>query len=148
VAHVPGALADYVVCLDKSGHDAPESVCPDMRGPFQAGLGFAFSDFTDGLSNTLLVGEKQIPEGQHGVGWWDCSTYNGDYYKCSGRPASKESPPTTDPRNTDWRFGSRHDRVVLFCFADGHVANLPVTIDPQIFEWLGGRSDGMVTPSY
>jgi prepilin-type processing-associated H-X9-DG protein len=119
-----------------------------MNGPFQFGTGFSFADFTDGLSNTMLVGEKQVAQDKHGVGWWDCSTYNGNYYKCSARAAGKHNPLTVDPRDTGWKFGSRHMQVVQFCFADGHVQTLSVTIDPEKLEWLSGRNDGHVVTDF
>src|SRR5262245_20205023 len=119
-----------------------------MHGAFQSGTGFRFVEFTDGLSNTLLVGEKHVAERREGYGWTDCSLYNGDYYKCSTRAASRNHPLTTDPKDTGWKFGSRHTGVVLFCFADARVQALPVTIDPVTLELLGMRSDGLVTPDF
>jgi hypothetical protein len=119
-----------------------------MSGPFQLGTGFAFRDFTDGLSNTLLVGEKHVPGGMEGVGWWDCSIYNGDYHHCSTRAAGRWYPLTTDPRDPGWKFGSRHTQVVQFCFADAHVRALPISIDPYVLELLGMRSDGEAVSNY
>ena len=146
--HTPGALADYAVVVDRSGHDDPQETCPDMHGSFQAAHGYRFSDFTDGLSNTLLVGEKHTPLNKDGIGWWDCSSYDGAYPQCFTRPASRANMLTTNPRNTSWVFGSRHTSVVMFCFADGRVRSLSETIDPWTFELLGMRDDGMPTPDF
>ena len=60
-----------------------------MHGPFQLGTGYRFADFTDGLTSTLLVGEKQVAAGRHGVGWSDCSLYDGAFPQCSTRAASQ-----------------------------------------------------------
>ncbi len=119
-----------------------------MTGPFQLGTGYRFADFTDGLSNTLLTGEKHVPQDKHGVGGWDCSTYNGDYFTCSTRAAGRAFPLTTNPKDPGWKFGSRHTGVVLFCFADGHVQALSETISPYTLELLGMRSDGQVIPDF
>jgi prepilin-type processing-associated H-X9-DG protein len=119
-----------------------------MDGPFQSGTGYRFADFADGLSNTLLVGEKQVRVGSHGVGWSDCSIYNGSFPHCSTRAASRSHPLTTNPHDSRWLFGSRHTGVVQFCFADGRVRSLPETIDPYTLELLGGRHDGQVIPDY
>jgi prepilin-type N-terminal cleavage/methylation domain-containing protein len=146
--HFPGALSDYAVLVDKTGHDEPAELCPNMSGSFEAIRGLRFSDFTDGLSNALLAGEKHVPVNRHGVGWWDCSTYDGEYPKCWSRVADREHPPTTDPRSTAWRFGSRHTGVVLFCFGDGRVRTISEHIDPATFELLGSRNDGLVTPDF
>ena len=148
IVHFPGALADYAVVVDKSGHDTPEETCPNMNGPFQSGRGYRFPDFTDGLSNTILVGEKHVNAGGHGVGWSDCSTYNGAFSMCATRAASRYHPLTTNPQDTRWLFGSRHTSVVQFCVGDGRVRTLPVTIDPVTLELLGMRSDGLVIPDY
>lgn len=142
--HYPGGLGDYAVCIDRSGHDTSEESCPNMYGPFQMGTGFRILDFTDGTSNTLMVGEKHVPQDKHGYGWWDCSIYNGDYHQCSTRTASRQLPPTTNPFDGGWKFGSRHTQVIMFCFADGHVRSLPETIDPLTYERLGHRNDGWV----
>jgi prepilin-type processing-associated H-X9-DG protein len=119
-----------------------------MSGSFQAIRGYRFSDFTDGLSNCILLGEKHVPIDKHGHGWWDCSTYDGEYPKCWSRNTAKSHPPTTNPKSTGWSFGSRHTGVIQFCFADGHVRSLPETIDPTTYELLGMRDDGMVTPDF
>jgi prepilin-type N-terminal cleavage/methylation domain-containing protein/prepilin-type processing-associated H-X9-DG protein len=148
LVHYPGALADYAVLVDKTGHDEPAELCPNMSGSFEAIRGLRFNDFTDGLTNSLLVGDKHVPAGKHGYGWWDCSTYDGEYPKCWSRAASREHRLTTNPRDTGWKFGSRHTGVVMFCFADGRVQSLPESINPATLELLGSRNDGMVTPDY
>src|SRR5687767_4059351 len=117
-----------------------------MDGPFQLGTGYRFAEFTDGLSNTLLVGEKQVKVGAHGVGWNDCSIYNGRYFKCSSRTAGRLFPLTTDPQDGGWKFGSRHTGVVQFCFADGRVRTISVMTDLRTLELLVGRHDGAVVP--
>jgi prepilin-type N-terminal cleavage/methylation domain-containing protein/prepilin-type processing-associated H-X9-DG protein len=148
LVHFPGGLADYAVLVDKTGHDEPEELCPNMSGSFQAINGIRFSDFTDGMSNTILAGDKHVPITKHGYGWWDCSTYDGEYPKCWSRTTAQKHPPTTNPRSTDWSFGSRHTTVVMFCFADGHVRSIPETINLTTYELLGMRDDGMVTPDF
>ncbi|MDB5306982.1 MAG: hypothetical protein JWO38_1184 [Gemmataceae bacterium] len=117
-----------------------------MRGPFQLGTGKRFADFTDGLSNVIWVGEKQVALTQQGVGWSDCSTYNGDYPTCWGRGVT--TGLTTNPRDTGIKFGSRHTGVVQFCFGDGRVRSLPVSIDPYTLTLLGTRGHGQVIPDY
>ncbi len=144
----PGALADYAVVVDPSGSDVPDIVNPGVNGAFKMGTGVRFADFSDGMSNTLLVGEKHVPQSKNGVGWWDCSAYNGNYGKCSNRAASRYFPLTTNPNDTGWKFGSRHTGVVLFCFADGGVRTLPEHISPLTLELLGSRNDGQVIPDY
>ena len=83
-----------------------------------------------GSPTRILLGEKHVPIDKHGHGWWDCSTYDGEYPKCWSRNTAKDHPPTTNPKSTGWSFGSRHTGVIQFCFADGHVRALPETINP------------------
>ncbi|MDB5306978.1 MAG: hypothetical protein JWO38_1180 [Gemmataceae bacterium] len=144
----PGAVGDYAAVVDRSGSDQVDQTTPAIHGTFRRDLGFRFADITDGLSNTLLVGEKHVPQGKDGVGWWDCSMYNGDYPQCSCRAASRLYPLTTNPSDTGWKFGSRHTGTVLFCFADGRVQRVPETINPYTLELLGMRDDGQVIPDY
>ena len=119
-----------------------------VRGPFQLGAGIRFEDIMDGLSHTFLVAEKHVPVGKHGVGWWDCSLYDGRHFMCSTRAAGRMFPLTTDPNDQYWKFGSRHTGVVQFCFADGHVRAVPVTLNPLVLEMLSMIQDGHVVPDF
>lgn len=146
--HTPGALSDYAVAVDRSGFDCPTATGEGQGGAFRLSVGSRFADFGDGLSNSLLIGEKHVPENKNGCGWWDCSAYNGDYYQCSARAGGRLFPLTTNPTDSGWKFGSRHAGVVVFCFADGHVQTLPEIIDPYILELLNQRNDGQVIPPF
>jgi prepilin-type N-terminal cleavage/methylation domain-containing protein len=146
--NIPGALADYAVVIDPSGTDEPSITTPNLSGSFQIGYGYSLLSFTDGLSNTLLVGDKHVPIGDNGVGWWDCSSYDGEYIQCSSRAASIPYPLTVNPQDTGWKFGSRHTSHVMFLFGDGGVRAIPATINPAILQLLGTRNDGQVIPPY
>jgi hypothetical protein len=117
-----------------------------MTGPFQLGTPLRFADFTDGLTNVIFVGEKQVSLDKLGVGWLDCSLYNGDYTFCHGRGVAFGL--TTDPRDPGPKFGSRHTTAVQFCFGDGRVQALPTSINPYVFGLLGTRGHGQVIPDY
>ncbi|MBN9118918.1 MAG: DUF1559 domain-containing protein [Planctomycetes bacterium] len=143
-----GGLADYAVVIDPTGTDSPTASGSGANGSFRLGSGMRFAEFTDGQSNTLLVGEKHVAKGREGYGWTDCSTYNGNYGSCSSRAAGRSYPLTTNPADTGWKFGSRHGSVVLFCFADGGVRTLAETINPATLELLGTRNDGQVVPDF
>jgi prepilin-type processing-associated H-X9-DG protein len=119
-----------------------------VRGPFQLGAGLRFEDFADGMSHTFLVGEKHIPLGKNGVGWWDCSAYDGRYYMCSARAAGRMFPLANNPNDPAWKFGSRHTGVVQFCFADGHVKAIPAQTSGIVLELLSMVADGQVIPDY
>jgi prepilin-type N-terminal cleavage/methylation domain-containing protein/prepilin-type processing-associated H-X9-DG protein len=146
LGHLPGGLSDYAAVVDASGFDTPNATTPSVNGCFRLGNGVRILDITDGTSNTFLLGEKHVPMDKHGHGWWDCSTFNGDYAQCSTRGAGVLYPLTTYPKDTRWVFGSRHMNVVLFCFADGHVANIPTMTNPYTLFKLNQRNDGEVIP--
>jgi hypothetical protein len=112
------------------------------------GPGLRFEEFTDGLSNTLLAGEKHVPRGNFGQGWLDNSTYNGDYPQSFTRAAGPEFRLAQSPTEMSWSFGSYHLGIVHFTFADGSVRPLPLSIDPTVLGLLSTRNDGQPVPDY
>ena len=115
-------------------------------------IGVAFREITDGLSNTLMVGEKHVPLGRFGIGWHDSSLYNGNYPFPSVRGAGPDSPlerdMTAHEYGTSWRFGSYHPGICQFVFCDGSVRPLPVGIDVNTLGLLACRDDGQPIPPY
>jgi prepilin-type N-terminal cleavage/methylation domain-containing protein/prepilin-type processing-associated H-X9-DG protein len=174
----PGALGDYAANIGTTGDDMFSSaVSPNPpNGPFQIGtisFGISFAAITDGLSNTLLVGDKHVPLGKFGqVGTagkgtnsaggndtanlggyppWDCSIYDGTNFGCACRPAGLNFPFTTsikDETATSWSFGSWHVGYCMFAFCDGSVKAISLSIDPQTLEYLASINDGQVIPDY
>ncbi len=100
------------------------------------------------MSNTILVGEKQVAIGTFGVGPLDSSIFNGDNIAAYSRSAGQQFPLTTDPHVDLPVFGSLHSTVVHFGFADGHVQGIPVTTSPAIVEALATPNGGEVIPNY
>ncbi len=148
--NVPGALGDYAASIGTTGADyagPPPAVAPN--GCFQLGpKGVPISSITDGTSNTIMVGEKHVPLGKFGVGWWDCSQYNGDYYPCSTRSAGVGYPVATNPSQVIWAFGSAHTGAVQFNFADGSVHSISSSIAITTMALLVDRNDGQVLGDY
>jgi prepilin-type N-terminal cleavage/methylation domain-containing protein/prepilin-type processing-associated H-X9-DG protein len=126
-----------------------------------------FASITDGLSNTLLVGEKFIyPADLTGNGT-DGSVFssgNGQentFRRFVGNNGAKVPilrplvPSITDPGRdangnlwADKAFGSWHPGVCQFVFCDGSVKALPVNINLNTLQLLGVRNDGQVIPDY
>jgi len=107
-----------------------------------------FDEISDGLSNTILVGEKHVPQGAFGVGGLDSSLYNGDVLTSCTRPGGKDvglAQTLTDP---GWKFGSYHISVCQFVFCDGSVHALPNSTDIAILGMLTTRDDGEVLPPF
>src|SRR5437868_5124038 len=120
-----------------------------LDGAFEIGSrGVRFEEITDGLSNTLLMGEKHVPLGYFGRGWLDNSTYNGDYPQCFTRAGGPDYPLAKTTGEMSWSFGSYHAGLVQFGFVDGSVRSLSVAIDPRILGLLASRNDGEPIPDF
>jgi prepilin-type N-terminal cleavage/methylation domain-containing protein/prepilin-type processing-associated H-X9-DG protein len=151
-AERPGTPGDYAPCISTDPNVITQSngailndsnVGPETRGPLSR-----FGDVTDGLSNTLFMGEKQVrpaslgrydPDGDNCI-------YNGDFWETSGRIAgpSRLLAGPTDTSNARQRFGSYHSGVVNFLFGDGGVRPLSISIDGTTLGRLAARNDGQV----
>ncbi|MDB5389196.1 MAG: hypothetical protein JWM11_4842 [Planctomycetaceae bacterium] len=109
-------------------------------------------DVTDGTSNTLMVGEKYIPMGQYGGGYWAddrgfTDGWDPDTVRYSGVLPTNDSKP--DPNGFDgYQFGSPHVGIVQFVLADGSVRPISTNINGTLFNNLGHRSDGAVIGSF
>ena len=95
-----------------------------------------------------MAGEKHIPLTKFGVGWWDCSCYNGDYFACSTRAAGPDFPMATSLTDPGWKFGSYHPNITQFAFCDGSVRTVQSNLNPVTLGLLAHRSDGQVLPEY
>ena len=116
----------------------------------------SFDDVSDGLSNTLLVGEKHLNPEQLG----DYSLGDGTYFSDDSpgqtcRMAgpsyplaeSPSAPGLGNPARLYGRFGSWHSGgVCSFVFADGSVQTLTPAIDGIVLGNLANYSDGSVIP--
>jgi type II secretory pathway pseudopilin PulG len=152
---IPGALGDYATCTGTENCDGTD--CSGIyNGAFRAAqnqllqpLGYVnFAAITDGLSNTIFVGEKQVPRGTLGNGPLDCSVYNGDYPMCCSRSAGPNFPLATSPNAANPVFGGYHSGVCMFLLGDGSVRPISNTIDSNILALLANIADGQTVPDY
>ena len=150
--HVPGALSDYAVNMGTESKGASVGAANffnnDGAFPKTSGRGINFNMIRDGLSNTLLAGEKHVPISKWGVGTWDSSIYNGDIYMSISRVSSPQHRIATTVDDTDWRFGSYHFGIIQFAFCDGGVRSVAVNISEETFRRLASRNDGEVLSDY
>jgi prepilin-type N-terminal cleavage/methylation domain-containing protein len=149
---VPGAVGDYAANIGTTGADYPLAVPQSMplspNGALQAVQGVRFADISDGLSNTLMVGEKHVPQRAMGVYPWDCNTFDGHNPVCNTRSAGPGFPLAVSRFDLGWKFGSYHPGICQFAFCDGGVRSLVNSIDPVTLGLLAERNDGMVIPNY
>jgi prepilin-type N-terminal cleavage/methylation domain-containing protein/prepilin-type processing-associated H-X9-DG protein len=171
--NLEGACGDYACCAgdgsNRNTKDAngamisPQVLSPNVgdNNPYPKPiLSFrsrtSFEKITDGLSNTLLVGEKHVREGE--LGWaadGDDAYYSGYSYSSAQRSAgwyidsngrqNRPLMPMTGAAST-FRFGSWHAGICNFVFCDGSVHSLPNNIDIDILRRLAVRNDGEVVP--
>jgi prepilin-type processing-associated H-X9-DG protein len=172
--HYAGALGDYAcsvgsdmgadynangtggngsMVLAQLPHVYEVSSVPPRLAPWKSQT--QFSTIPDGLSNTLLAGEKYLKPGTFGVNvpanldanFGDGSIYNGDHPWVVSRVAGVTSPLA---RGIDdafvSQFGSWHPGVCQFVMADGSVRALPVSIHATVLGYLAQRNDGHATP--
>jgi hypothetical protein len=118
------------------------------NGAFRALTGVRFAELTDGLSSTLLVGDKHVPRGFESFQPWDCGIYDGHNVICNTRAAGPGFPLAHNFNDPGWVFGSRHPTVVQFVFGDGSVHPLARSIDPVVLGLMSQRNDGQPVPGY
>jgi type II secretory pathway pseudopilin PulG len=111
-----------------------------------------FRHVEDGLSKTILVGEKHVPEkgvGYYqlgGISYYDNSIYAPDFLPTSGRFTGTDNPLAQSPLEPmiGANFGSAHSAICQFVFGDGGVRALSVATDLIILDRLANRHDGEV----
>jgi prepilin-type processing-associated H-X9-DG protein len=118
------------------------------NGAFEAIQGVRFAQITDGLSSTILVGEKHVPPYAIGIPPLDCGMYDGHNPMCNTRGGGPLYPVASSQMDNGWKFGSAHPGLCQFVFCDGSVHALSNTIDPAILGLLAQRDDGQPIPGY
>ena len=127
-------------------------------GMFLRGRGVSIAEVTDGLSNTLFVGErssKSKPATLPGVCTWVGALPGGDLdgetaalyiLGHTGEPNAPHTPNSPTPHVED--FTSKHSGGVNFLFGDGSVRFITDSIDGQTWVKLGTRQGGEVPGDY
>ncbi len=151
--HVPGALGDYAANV---GTVSVVNTCGCYYWDYKSNGAFQFGNPTelgvnmvnqipDGTSNTLMVGDKNVPGGSWGHGGLDSSLYNGATWS-SIRAAGELYPLAKSTQEWTWTFGSTHPGVCHFVFVDGHVRAISTSIRPTTLECLADRNGGVPVP--
>ena len=181
VSHRPGALCDYAMSAGDgeyipwyhapyggngmarttyyvSDAGAVQGHSGQLAGSWPVHMRFSgwrmfrkFRDVTDGLSNTLLAGEKHVHPDHFGEKTWgDSSFYNDDHNSICirvagpGHPLPKKPHDNTIPESTAANsFGSWHEAGLChFAMADGSVRPLEPSINSSLLGFLANVADG------
>ncbi len=167
--YFPGVVGDYGGCAGnntRTKYGSPPYWQPDANGMIISGPSYysgtawvdgktvwdssvAKRNVSDGLSNTLLAGEKHIREGRLGKFPDDGSIYNGDNLVNFCRVArDPQHPIAKGPQHRiEHVFGSWHPSACNFVFGDGRVQSISIQVNLTILERLAVRNDGMVVPA-
>ena len=123
-----------------------------FAGPFtRLAYNVKLQEVSDGLSNTIFMGEVLPACNRHAAeGWGWSHSGNGitstivpiNYDSCSQERTARCK--CWDTWLTDLAFKSRHPGGAHFVFGDGSVHFLSETIDHLNYQRLGGKSEGQV----
>ncbi|MCS7305242.1 MAG: DUF1559 domain-containing protein [Thermoguttaceae bacterium] len=166
-SHVPGGLGDYAGCVGTAYVTDPNTgnsvrvmwdywpgYC-EWTTEVNAGNGVFWikgrplnaAHIKDGLSNTVVVGEKHVYNFDFG-GWpTDSSIYNGDHGN-QLRQLGIGALLARGPEENRICFGSYHPGICQFVFAHGSVRALSVSTDATTLDRLAHRKDGGVVPPF
>ena len=125
----------------------------DRRGLFSRNSGTKFADVTDGLSQTLMAGERHngvfaIAIGSHEhfdaeTVWVGAVTEEPDDDHAHTTLFQASHPPAS-PEMNDQDAASRHDGGTNFVFGDGSVKFLKSSININVYRGLGSKAGGEV----
>jgi prepilin-type N-terminal cleavage/methylation domain-containing protein len=105
-----------------------------------------FANTTDGLSNTLTLGEKWLDKRNYTTGDWHDDSgwtdgWDPDIVRYTG---FQPIPDSNGASNSGYQFGSAHPAGINYAMGDGSVHHIPFTINLTVFNQLGLRDDGSV----
>jgi hypothetical protein len=149
---IRGGLGDYAANIGTTGFDftviLPNGDTIPANGVFEFDKGIRIAEILDGTSNTLLIGEKNVPLNMFGSYPLDCGIYDGHNPVCNTRAAGPSFPLSTSYQDQGWKFGSYHPSICQFVFCDGAVRPIVNSINPYVLGLLAQRNDGQVIPDY
>jgi prepilin-type N-terminal cleavage/methylation domain-containing protein len=150
-----GALSDYAVAASDNNIDYATS---EARGSLIIGYLLSgkrwesrtkIATITDGLSNTIFLGEKHIQLGKFGNANGDKTIWNGDSVDVFSRVGGPGLGIVSNLNSTtNQRFGSYHPQVCNFLFGDAAVRSLSVTLPESTLALLIIRDDGCNLPAF
>lgn len=118
----------------------------------RGGAIFRFADVTDGLSNTIFMGEVRGECSDHAMNGWANTNMNWfgtaapiNFNTCSPTGSGCNSP---NEWNTSMGFKSRHVGGAHFLLGDGSIRFISENVDYLTYQKLGDRRDGQVVGDF
>lgn len=118
-------------------------------GVFYVGSIVKLKEINDGLSKTVLLGEKRVEQGAYsganrdpGDNEFALCGDNGDISRWTAKPPIPDMRQDTSYFDQYRVFGSAHRGVLGLCFCDGAVKFVTYGIDATVFRSIGNRHDG------
>jgi type II secretory pathway pseudopilin PulG len=143
---IRGIPGDYAASVGTTGSTEsiwlPGGIEVPPNGAFVYKKGLPLHEFKDGLSNTLMIGEKHVPTLYRGQYPFDGVLWDGHNPHPNTRGAGPDFPMAYNQTQPTWSFGSAHLNVCQFVFCDGSVRPVDKRIDPVTFGLLANRRDG------
>ncbi|TWT32755.1 DUF1559 domain-containing protein [Blastopirellula retiformator] len=138
---------DYAFCAGGEGSHSNNTNKSSYDGVFSQGSDMTFANISDGLSNTIAIGEKRVEpyDGDSTVR----STMDGPHYRWGFHGTRLLKSPFSSPivtgtwNDLDCNFGSSHATGgCFFLFCDGSVHFLSKTTNWSVLQNLANRADG------
>jgi prepilin-type N-terminal cleavage/methylation domain-containing protein len=149
--HIAGGVGDYTACAGTpagtndyyengtfSGTLYTQTTAANGAFWYKGPYPMRVSQITDGISNTLFIGEKHVAVRNLNR---EGSIYNGDHGN-SFKKAGVGAPLVRNPNATSGNFGSWHPGVCQFVYGDGSVRALRNEIDLTMLGYMAHRFDG------
>src|SRR5262249_49474270 len=107
------------------------------------------ADLTDGTSQTIMIGEKHVRQGNLNDPITDGFIYSAGesqtYFRRAGPTWLLANDPTVA---VNYQFGGWHPGICQFIFADGHVQVVKNSTPGPVLALLANRADGQVVPEF
>jgi prepilin-type N-terminal cleavage/methylation domain-containing protein len=148
---VMGMGADYAACAGDGTvvGTSHTGMIGFLTGGVHTAAGINFVAVRDGLSNTLLIGEKHVARSDFGDPVSDGIIWSGGEQGVYMRWANAAEPLAFSPDTVyNKQFGSYHPGLVQFVFGDGSVRGIPTSTPGSTLGLLANRQDGQPIPNF
>ena len=141
-----GATASYALSMGTLGPDADEFESKYRNdGAFIYRRKREISQFTDGLSNTYLIGEVTAPDTNESSNLWSYALAHADTMRSTRNPINTAPGAGIVFELRNGAFASSHPNGSQFLSGDGHVSFISENIDIGIYRAASTISGGEVS---